>query len=317
MRQLVASGELRRSRTSACGRRSRAGSWKRHPSRMIAVLRECGALAALLPEVDALFGVPQPPAHHPEIDTGVHVCQALDWAAAHDAPLPSRYAVLVHDLGKATSRAEDLPRHIAHEQRSVRIARRVSRSPACSAGVPRHCRAHRATPRRDPPRTRASSRDDARPPACRWMHCVGPSASTMVVAACAADACSRPGKPQVYAPAGVLRDALAVGEGRGCRRDRARHRQARRAKTAGDEAIASGIRAARIAALKTWRGSDAVGDGLHHVGGRAHERRHGRRQSARACLVGHRAVARLVRAHRIDDRAALGVAAGAGDRGAW
>src|SRR4029450_7362031 len=85
------------------------------PSRMLAVLRECGALAALLPEVDALFGVPQPPAHHPEIDAGVHGARALDWPAAHGVTLAARYAVLAHDLGKAVTAQDALPRHIAHE----------------------------------------------------------------------------------------------------------------------------------------------------------------------------------------------------------
>ena len=126
MRELVASGELATLAHERVWQELARGLMEAHPSRMIAVLRQCGALAALLPEVDALFGVAQPPAHHPEIDTGVHVCQALDWAAAHDAKLTSRYAVLVHDLGKASSPADGLPRHIAHEQRSVRIARRLS-----------------------------------------------------------------------------------------------------------------------------------------------------------------------------------------------
>ncbi len=89
------------------------------PSRMFTVLRECGALARVLPEVDALFGVPQPPAHHPEVDAGVHVMMAIDLAAREAAPLPVRFALLVHDLGKATTPQSEWPRHIAHEQRGV------------------------------------------------------------------------------------------------------------------------------------------------------------------------------------------------------
>jgi len=252
MRQLVASGELLTLAQERVWQEIARGLMEGHPSRMIAVLRRCGALVALLPEVDALFGVAQPPAHHPEIDTGVHVCQALDWAAAHDAPLPSRYAVLVHDLGKATSRAGDLPRHIAHEQRSVRIARRVSDR----LRVPQECRdiadltarhhgvIHRASELR--PATMLDllmSMDALR----------RPDRVEMVVAACAADACSRPGKPQVYGPAIVLRDALAVVKGVDAGAI-ARAIAGKAGEDRRDDAIASGVRAARIAALKAWRG---------------------------------------------------------------
>jgi tRNA nucleotidyltransferase (CCA-adding enzyme) len=89
------------------------------PSRMLNVLRECGALARILPEVDRLFGVPQPAQHHPEIDTGVHVTMTLDLAARAHASLPVRFALLMHDLGKGTTPPAEWPRHIAHEQRGV------------------------------------------------------------------------------------------------------------------------------------------------------------------------------------------------------
>jgi tRNA nucleotidyltransferase (CCA-adding enzyme) len=95
------------------------GLGEREPSRMFQVLRECGALARILPEVDRLFGVPQPALHHPEVDTGVHVMMALDLAAREQAPLPVRFALLVHDLGKGTTPPAEWPRHIAHEQRGV------------------------------------------------------------------------------------------------------------------------------------------------------------------------------------------------------
>ena len=95
------------------------GLGEREPSRMFQVLRECGALARILPEVDCLFGVPQPALHHPEVDTGVHVMMALDLAARERAPLPVRFALLVHDLGKGTTPPAEWPRHIAHEQRGV------------------------------------------------------------------------------------------------------------------------------------------------------------------------------------------------------
>ena len=97
------------------------GLMEARPSRMIEVLRDCGALARLLPEVDALFGVPQRADYHPEIDTGVHLMMVLDMAERLGTALPVRFACLVHDLGKATTPADILPRHLGHEGRSVKL----------------------------------------------------------------------------------------------------------------------------------------------------------------------------------------------------
>ena len=97
------------------------GLMEARPSHMLAVLRACGALAQLLPEVDRLWGVPQTPQHHPEIDTGIHLEMVLDMAAAIGASLPVRFACLAHDLGKGTTPADVLPRHIGHEGRSVAL----------------------------------------------------------------------------------------------------------------------------------------------------------------------------------------------------
>jgi tRNA nucleotidyltransferase (CCA-adding enzyme) len=98
------------------------GLMEAEPSRMFAVLRDCGALARLLPEVDRLWGVPQPAEHHPEIDTGVHLMLVLDISAKLGAPLPVRYACLMHDLGKGATPQDEWPRHIAHEARGVKLA---------------------------------------------------------------------------------------------------------------------------------------------------------------------------------------------------
>ncbi|MFO1291841.1 MAG: multifunctional CCA addition/repair protein [Rubrivivax sp.] len=95
------------------------------PSRMFALLRACGALARLLPELDRLWGVPQPPEHHPEIDSGVHVMLVLDMAARLAAPLAVRWACLGHDLGKGTTPRAQWPRHLGHEERGVRLLRGV------------------------------------------------------------------------------------------------------------------------------------------------------------------------------------------------
>jgi tRNA nucleotidyltransferase (CCA-adding enzyme) len=95
------------------------------PSRMFYALRECGALTRLMPEVDALFGVPQPPQYHPEIDTGVHVMMVIDHAAGKNYSLPVRFAALTHDLGKGTTPPQEWPRHIGHEARSVELVKNL------------------------------------------------------------------------------------------------------------------------------------------------------------------------------------------------
>jgi len=101
------------------------GLMEQRPSRMFQVLRECGALARLLPEVQRLWGVPQRAEYHPEIDTGLHVMMVLDMCARLQAPLAVRFACLTHDLGKGTTPADVLPRHIGHEERSARLLRKV------------------------------------------------------------------------------------------------------------------------------------------------------------------------------------------------
>ncbi|WP_300085938.1 multifunctional CCA addition/repair protein [uncultured Nitrosomonas sp.] len=97
------------------------GLMEQHPSRMFHILRECGALTRILPELDALFGVPQPTHAHPEIDTGVHVMMVIDYAASQHFPLEVRFAALTHDLGKGTTSPDEWPRHVGHEARSVEL----------------------------------------------------------------------------------------------------------------------------------------------------------------------------------------------------
>jgi len=101
------------------------GLMENNPSRMFHMLRECGALARIMPEVDVLFGVPQPAHAHPEIDTGVHIMLAIDYAAAQDYSLPVRFATLMHDLGKGTTPPEEWSRHIGHEARSIELTKNV------------------------------------------------------------------------------------------------------------------------------------------------------------------------------------------------
>jgi tRNA nucleotidyltransferase (CCA-adding enzyme) len=119
MRRMVAAGEVNALVAERVWQELSKGLMEDKPSRMFQVLRQCGALKILLPEVDCLWGVPQPAEHHPEIDTGVHLMMVLDMAATLHAPLAVRFACLMHDLGKGTTPADLLPRHIHHEQRSV------------------------------------------------------------------------------------------------------------------------------------------------------------------------------------------------------
>lgn len=126
MRHMVEDGEVDHLVAERVWQELSRGLMEDRPSRMFDVLRACGALKRLLPEVDRLWGVPQPEAHHPEIDTGVHLMMVLDMAAQLRAPLTVRYACLGHDLGKGTTPAEVLPRHIGHEERSVRLLRGFS-----------------------------------------------------------------------------------------------------------------------------------------------------------------------------------------------
>ena len=96
---------------------------ERNPEVFVEVLRECGALAKLLPELNALFGVPQPEAHHPEIDSGLHTLMSLQQAVKLGGSEDVRFAVLLHDLGKGITPEEELPRHIAHEFRGIKLVK--------------------------------------------------------------------------------------------------------------------------------------------------------------------------------------------------
>lgn len=119
MREMVEKGEVDALVPERVWQEISKGLMEEKPSRMFEVLRACGALKKIMPELDALWGVPQPANHHPEIDTGVHVMMVIDYAASKQYQLPVRFAALMHDLGKGTTPKDLLPRHIGHEQRSV------------------------------------------------------------------------------------------------------------------------------------------------------------------------------------------------------
>ncbi len=123
MREMVAAGEVDALVSERVWQELSRGLMATQPSRMLQVLRECGALQRLLPEVDRLYGVPQRAEYHPEVDTGIHLEMVLDQSARLHAPLEVRFACLCHDLGKGTTPADVLPRHIGHEQRSEKLTR--------------------------------------------------------------------------------------------------------------------------------------------------------------------------------------------------
>jgi tRNA nucleotidyltransferase (CCA-adding enzyme) len=135
MRELSESGELTALTPERSWKEISRALMEPRPDVFIQVLRDCGALQALLPEVDALFGVPQPPAHHPEIDTGAHVLSVLCQCAEHQQPLTVRWACLLHDVGKGLTPEAEWPRHIAHEHKGLKLIRAISQR--CKA--PKDC----------------------------------------------------------------------------------------------------------------------------------------------------------------------------------
>ena len=148
LREMVQAGEADHLVPERVWQELSRGLMESHPARMFDVLRECGALRVVLPELDRLWGVPQRPEHHPEVDTGVHVMMVLQMAARLNAPLPVRWACLMHDLGKGEKLGSDSnfyqatlaekklaekfesdpnfsSRHLGHEQRSAKLLRAV------------------------------------------------------------------------------------------------------------------------------------------------------------------------------------------------
>ena len=135
MQSMVQAGEVAHLVPERVWQEISRGLMQAQPERMFAVLRACGALAVLLPELDRLWGVPQRADYHPEVDTGVHTMLVLGQAVQQQAPLAVRWACLVHDLGKGTTPADVLPRHIGHEQRGAKLVRQVGER----WRVPRDC----------------------------------------------------------------------------------------------------------------------------------------------------------------------------------
>lgn len=126
MRRMTASGEVNALTPERVWQETERALAEERPEVFFATLRECGALRVIYPEIDALYGVPQPPKWHPEIDTGVHVMLALACAARSGASTAVRFAVLMHDLGKARTPRERWPKHHGHEEAGVPLVEAVA-----------------------------------------------------------------------------------------------------------------------------------------------------------------------------------------------
>jgi tRNA nucleotidyltransferase (CCA-adding enzyme) len=123
MREMVESGEVDHLVAERVWTELERALGEAKPSRFFETLRGCGALARLFPEIDALFGVPQPEKHHPEVDTGVHIMLVLDAAAQLSPDTRVRFAALMHDLGKGNTPQAEWPQHIGHEERGVELVK--------------------------------------------------------------------------------------------------------------------------------------------------------------------------------------------------
>jgi tRNA nucleotidyltransferase (CCA-adding enzyme) len=210
MRDMVNSGEVDALVAERVWQELARGLMEKTPSRFFETLRRCGALAKIIPEVDALFGVPQPEKYHPEIDCGIHTMMVIDDAAQHDYTLEVRFAALTHDLGKATTPKDILPRHIGHELRSValvkKLAQRLRASSDCLdlalLAARFHGDIHRAKQLRADTIIKLFQSADA------WRR---PERFTHLLQACAADARGRTGHEQDdYPQADYLLQLLSV-----------------------------------------------------------------------------------------------------------
>jgi tRNA nucleotidyltransferase (CCA-adding enzyme) len=250
MRTMVANGEVDALVAERVWQELSRGLMQARPSRMFEALRACGALARILPEVDALFGVPQPADHHPEIDTGVHVMLVVDFAARQGYSLAVRFAALMHDLGKADSPRETWPKHHQHEASGVEPVRAVCerlRAPAevrdtAMLVARHHLDVHRARELQATTVVRLLGKLDA---------FRRPERFEEILLACACDFHGRPGREgQLYPQADFLRQAFAA----------AREIDAGKiaGETSNSAAIAGKVHEARVRAVKkSTKESDA------------------------------------------------------------
>ena len=252
MRKMVEAGEVDALVPERIWQETRRALMHERPSVFIETLRACGALARILPELDALWGVPQTAKYHPEVDTGVHVMMALDLAAQEQQPLEVRYTVLVHDLGKALTPERFLPSHRGHEKKGVApveaVSERLRVPKACvtlaKVVTAEHLNVHRAEELRGETLLKLLERFDA---------FRQPERLDLGIAACSCDARGRGGSPpKEYRGGEILREAFA----------RANQIQARDVMAEGVQGaeISQRLRKRRIEVLEQWRSERDSGD---------------------------------------------------------
>jgi tRNA nucleotidyltransferase (CCA-adding enzyme) len=254
MRGMVEAGEADHLVAERVWQELARGLMEHKPSRMLEVLRSCGALARLLPEVDRLWGVPQRPEYHPEVDTGVHLGLVLDMAARLQAPLAVRYACLGHDLGKGTTPAEILPKHIGHEQRSVKLLQKLSNR----LRVPADCHALAEVVAREHGNVHRSAEFGAGAIVRLLERCDAlrkPARFDALLLACECDARGRTGfedraYPQRARLGAALQAALAVAT--------APVAAAAQARGASGPQVGEAIHAARVQAVQDWLDAEAA-----------------------------------------------------------
>jgi tRNA nucleotidyltransferase (CCA-adding enzyme) len=243
MREMTQNGEVDALVAERVWQELAKGLMEAKPSRMFEVLRQSGALNKILPEVDRLFGVPQPLEHHPEIDTGVHIMLVIDYAASKNYSLPVRFAALTHDLGKGVTPHSQWPRHPGHEAKSVELVKvlckRIKVPAACSdlalLAAKYHGEVHRALELKPAMLVRLLQVLDAFRKPQRFAE---------FLEACSCDFHGRPGfETKLYPQAEYLQDALRAAQSVEAGAIARRVRQ--------PSQIAAKVRAARIAAVKS------------------------------------------------------------------
>ena len=213
MKSIVESGEIDALVAERTWQETAGALSGKDPQVFFEVLRSCGALARVFPEIDALFGVPQPEKWHPEIDCGIHTMMVLEQASLLSDDIDVRFAALVHDLGKATTAKDKLPSHPGHEARSVKLVRRMSER----LRIPNDCRdlgllaaefhthCHRAFDLRASTILKVLNQTDA---------FRRPDRFEKFLLSCEADSRGRTGfEDRDYPQANYLREALAVAAG--------------------------------------------------------------------------------------------------------
>ncbi|MDJ0814222.1 MAG: multifunctional CCA addition/repair protein [Woeseiaceae bacterium] len=247
MRAMVASGEADALVPDRVWKETETALAGPSPALFFEALRSCGALRVVFPEVDALFGVPQPVQWHPEVDTGLHTMMVVVQAARLSDAVEVRFAALVHDLGKGTTRMADLPSHPGHERRGVKLINAINdRMP-----LPRTCRdlgallaeyhthCHRAFELRDDTVVKLFEKTDA---------FRRPERFEQFLVACEADARGRTGfERRTYGQASHLRSAFAAAAAVDAGQVASKHDRKK---------IPAAIRKARVAAVREARGRD-------------------------------------------------------------